>query len=1747
MQPETGPLPLLAQRHPSAYPMASTTTPRSFYAAEPSTPGTPSEKTRVLVSGPGGADTKQGAKIACLECRSAKIKCSAPTDGHVPCKRCVKHGKECLFEKHKRGRKPNKRFSVPSSGLPMEASGSQDGDATSGGDVSLQHHARARSSDGLREATASVTGHARPNSSGQPPQYVHQTSRDPYFAAAAAAEGDNRYRSWANAEPSNRPLDHPMQPWQYPAHIHHAPHHQAQQPQQPPPQQQQQQLLHLQQPQPSPQPPPQHLHQSQHHYQHQKHPQHPQNQLQQQQQQPPTQSQSQPQSQPKQQPQGQSPPSRTGDGENAPRHPHMDLPSTYHTNGQARPPFIPSSGATISGSTVAPTSNSQSPSGPDRQASQQPQHQPPASTVSSTAALHARHGGEYGGPTGRWKEPGASHPTNSPSGGASSGKTGFAALGSPPHANASAPNAYSHGRNRSYGQGGPAPSHNYLHWDSQLGSQRGQRGRGDQSRSPNGGSDEGRHAKGAPADYEAEKRGDSRPYFHSGGGSDDGHGRTNGVGRKPDASSSLSSPHRPRPLGLSPHPPRPWPLRDEQTSAQRQQHGASGAAAGRNSNRWNHLDDQSGPHPAVAASSQPDDADIELEDEQDELDDDADATREEHDNVLSNPLKLLAQASDAAAARIEGGRLESGGRNSLAAAETMGLLIGGSSSSKMAMSAAVNLTGLGRPLYNRSRADEMMPPQGWSSSRILPPLVQQNSSRDAYPDRGSRLPMFLGSINRSKSYPSAESLHGLDASAAAAASASLVEGSGELRAPQEHLLSVRDADLGRPNAITPSTLDHDAWEYREGKAQTRRGYAHSGGAGGSPSTMSHGGQTASSATSVGFPASARAHHGDSPLNLGASPSEEPRANKPGKRKRSRSRLARIHRRRRLNDRDSDAEGDPDASGDDTAPAAPRGKDKQVSISESEVRKDGVGSGSGGEGEAGASRKGYFNLSLFHSKNDDEEGLDPVELGLVELTEVERLFDLFFARINPVLDLFDPFLHSVSFVRMRSAFLTTVIACMAARFSDTVRDARIATVLDRHWQNKLLPMILLGGYKSVEISQAFLILTTYSRPTSRLVDDRSWQYLGFAIRTATEVGVNRKVTPSESLLGNEQVSRRVRNRERLWFNLFLYDRTLSAQTGRPWTISEDRMIVQSSMWHRQDFALPEDVSLVSLIKLRRIAAQHLEAFDNYLSSQDHVDAARTATVLNAGEQGHLERRLAGLEFFRRHANADLEKWKESWCINTDEKIRAVDTSTAAGKYLVRWAPTAKLFYYHSRLIINSLVLGTTEQHEGLVSGSSASVECWTSAISLIDTVLNDFDEESVIAWSNDRVVMAVYAAVSALRLTNLAEKYPFADKETAIALVRRLSAAMTKAGKTPKHRNGSATPYGRYLKSVLAIFEPDVQGSVPSQTTDKDSENAMSATTSSLAPGDSGSQVVSPAEPSCETSAAAERPGPSTGDGAPTRDADRSGSPPEPDGIGQQAAAGVVTVASPGRVPEGGDGARSTDDSTPLASSTTNGKVPRNPDKLVEASDTAGASNEGPSVVTPLVKMEEALEVLGSSINGVKPDPISPSAVAPAPTAAALSAIGSSAAPTSSAKAAVPGLPGLDGDLAILDTSKLAANLPLEAWAASGPSMTNAPGSEPRASATQTDAAAATLSVLDSSAHTTDPAVLTIATAAAAAGGQNASGMPFGGGEVAVDDPDSIDRLWDCLTAFEPQGFSGAFWQPPSTWNVNGGGGGGGTS
>ena len=1539
------------------------------------------DKPRVFVDGPGGADTKQGAKIACLECRSAKIKCSAPTDGQVPCKRCVKHQRECLFEKHKRGRKPNKRFSVPSD---LRAAGRNGGDGNS-----YDSPNRPTSSEGRSDAHHGQIHHNKQ----QHPQQQQQQQQGSRNGRSTPEKGQNKPdSSYATGDGAANRHHFGDAAWKTGSGFGSSgqgrgaapPHYQDER-------------FHgmndkyLNGGMPNSMSAPSGLAQSGMQYAY-------------------------------------------GQSHHHPPTLHSQ-PHQHHQHGHHQHQF-----------------SHQHP-----HQSQHPQ-QPPAPYP------HARHGSDHPSP-GRWRDHAPLPATSSPH------------SSHPVAAPVKQHDSFAHSRNRPYPHNAPAPSHSYAHWDSQLGSERNNKARMDMSPS--------RRTDASTTQSQQQ----SKASTHYDSSSSQKH--------------SSAKDHRSVSKGRM--------QRRDGTASHHQ----------RSSNRGGPYDH---------------DADEEYDDEQDELEDDADATREEHDYVLSNPLKLLAQASDAAAARIEGGRIEAGSRSSLAAVETMGLLHPTLPSNRMAVSAAVNLTGLGRPLYGRREDDYARNQRGWPSHRVLPPLVNANRggppSEEAGPGASSRgQPPFLKDSMRSKSFPEGElpRIEGpmpMDESEQGAAADPASAGSHVSAAK-----TVAGMPLGRPNVLTPSTLDHEAWEYREGKAQARRGY----GSGASPGGLSADAVTTGSSISAGAANGQKQGalsgiNGASPGEIIESPADEVTTAMLGKRKRGRSRAARgggfPTRRRRLAEWDTDAENGEGADDDGVADSA---KGKQVTIAAVSQAKESSGVTSGGEGEAGASRKGYFNLSLFHSKNDDTEGLDPIELGLVELKELERLFDIFFARINPVLDLFDPFLHSVAFVRMRSAFLTTVISSMAARFSDTPQDAKLASTLDKHWQEKLLPMILLGGYKSVEISQAFLILTTYSRPTNRLVDDRSWQYLGFAIRTATEVGVNRTVTPSENLLGNEQVARRVRNRERLWFNLFLYDRTLSAQTGRPWTISEDRMIVQSSMWHRQDFALPEDVSLVSLIKLRRITAQHTEAFDTYLTSPDRFDETQTATALGVGGQSMFDRRLAGLEFFRKNANADLEKWKETWCINTEDKIKEIDTSTAAGKYLVRWAPTAKLFYYHSRLLINSLVLGATEQYEGFLSGSSVSVDCWTSAISLIDTVLNDFTEEALVTWSNDRVVMAVYAAVSAVRMTNLQHKYAFADKETLLALVRRLSSSMTNAGKTPRHRNGSATPYGRYLKSVLAAFEPENPAVVnfaqsgtaaTAQTPGKDSEQATSITTSSLAPGDSRSAAATPPN---ATAAAA----------SAVADAVAAGAQVAAEGAQAHAVAesakagGDVDVSSAKKADGPVQGTAHAGVQAEAKDGNGTSETDASKAAMLKSEDLSAAEAAGkamPQVSVPLIVADGAGMDLGMSA-----------------AASQLAAADASLAIQGNMEKLLTQMPMNGGAVATNAAGMLTpaggASAADVAWPNSA--LSAGPIARPSSSSHASSAGAADASAL----LTTPDSSMLLGTPISPADGSAGPEADAVAAAVAaaampdvVDDPESLERMWNYMTAFEHT----SFWQPQSTWNLSGG-------
>lgn len=849
--------------------------------------------------------------------------------------------------------------------------------------------------------------------------------------------------------------------------------------------------------------------------------------------------------------------------------------------------------------------------------------------------------------------------------------------------------------------------------------------------------------------------------------------------------------------------------------------------------------------------------------------------------VLSTPLRLLAHASDAALAlrQAKGDAHVANQRSTSQGAATMGLV----SPPVPALPAPRKWLDSGRL---PSIAAASLPSIG-ANSGLLPRLASVAQRRDmdraaanhisygrfdstssllSHAPRGPSTipPPNLASLGRSRSYTAVEAATVTRSSFHRSPERALHElPSAPFVTPVTHnerraeVLGIHTDANGRQievsgaavngsdRSVTPSTLDPDAWEYRDGRVRSRKSFslvASTSAGTGTTSTPDGDGvvirqaEERTPATSVGEVVS-ELRKSSKYLDEESSMASKAHAESTSLAENAltvnsgfRSRLGSMDTQRRW----------------EVVRRRPSKAGLGLLDTSLNAEEEAGSEGSSDESEKlGASHQDFFSMSIFHSKMDNDPDLDPVDMGLVQLRELEKLFDIFFARINPLLTLFDPFLHSVSHVRSRSALLTTVIAALAARLSDSGRHAKLAVILENHWRQKLLPEALLEGYKSVEISQAFLVLAIYHKPTNRLSEDRSWQYLGFAIRIATEIGVNRLTKPNDEVKDNEQVRRRVRNRNRLWISLWLTDRSLSLQTGRPHTISEDDLIFRSDLWHRENFALPEDSRLVSLIKLTRIVTDYIRAFGDIIGQQNVVMQAHLIPT-SAAAIAQSQESIRSLNFCRLQATSELQRWKDIWCVEALDESSDGIQSLAIGTFLVKWRPRAVIDLHYARLHLNSIVLEAMERHKRLVVAASSArsqstqeadnddqerepftlqleetkqminnvaLDCWETSLRMIDILLDDVPEQDLSAGSNALAINVIYGALASLRLSNASQRtdYAWADRDAILKRCKALAEALIKAGRTPEHRNGAAAPFGIYLKGIVTLWETEHVG------------------------------------------------------------------------------------------------------------------------------------------------------------------------------------------------------------------------------------------------------------------------------------------------------------------------------------------------
>ncbi|KAI0781282.1 fungal-specific transcription factor domain-containing protein [Trametes elegans] len=343
--------------------------------------------------------------------------------------------------------------------------------------------------------------------------------------------------------------------------------------------------------------------------------------------------------------------------------------------------------------------------------------------------------------------------------------------------------------------------------------------------------------------------------------------------------------------------------------------------------------------------------------------------------------------------------------------------------------------------------------------------------------------------------------------------------------------------------------------------------------------------------------------------------------------------------------------------------------------------------------------------------------DPVAAGLIPDTDVGQYFDLFYLRLNPFINLFDPSLHSAEYVRRRSPFLFTTMLMASCKF---FRPSLYPSV--KRLAEELCAFAFIEGEQSVETAQAFACLTYWSETTDR----RTWSYIGMACRMALNLRLNKYVGRRQPNEEDIPFLER-RNRERTYLVLFVHDRSLAMQTGKPAMLTEDELVRNARTWHEdgcmgsRSEVRPEDVIVAAFVQLRLIGSEGSEAI------------SRRTSPLNPQEMTS--------EYKKQQLNSKLDDWHQFWL----EQMRQCSQAHEFHNGLIQF------FQSHVRLFLNTYGLNLASIETRVAPNPEAVHQCYQSARTSLQ-VISEFDRLHVVQYCQESVtIMTAYAAIVLLKL------------------------------------------------------------------------------------------------------------------------------------------------------------------------------------------------------------------------------------------------------------------------------------------------------------------------------------------------------------------------------------------------------------
>ncbi|KAJ7124189.1 hypothetical protein C8R44DRAFT_980593 [Mycena epipterygia] len=209
-------------------------------------------------------------------------------------------------------------------------------------------------------------------------------------------------------------------------------------------------------------------------------------------------------------------------------------------------------------------------------------------------------------------------------------------------------------------------------------------------------------------------------------------------------------------------------------------------------------------------------------------------------------------------------------------------------------------------------------------------------------------------------------------------------------------------------------------------------------------------------------------------------------------------------------------------------------------------------------------------------------------GVVIPEDVDKLFEIYFARVKPFVGLLDPVLHTPASTFARCPFLFTVVCAISSRYYPEKSEIYPIAM---HFAKHAAATALIDGWKSVELCQAYILMSMYTAPTRKWEEDPSWLYAGLAIRLAMDLNLH-QVISIQARNGSEEQERERLNCTRVWITCFNLDRGTATQFGKPLTIKEDYILRHGNDdWYKKSpYNSMYDVHMCCYMELVRLGAR-----------------------------------------------------------------------------------------------------------------------------------------------------------------------------------------------------------------------------------------------------------------------------------------------------------------------------------------------------------------------------------------------------------------------------------------------------------------------------------------------------------------------------------------------------------------------------